>query len=248
MEYDRRLANNFDSSSTIPLNQDDTSTTYTNGTSSNSSTPNSPSPTVQRMSVKIADNALLLLLVDPVTCFRDASYTQHQIFHLEPSASLILLDWITAGRISRGEEWDFARYHSINEVWVAGKRRGRDVLLLEQNEQVEPDTPIPLRARSLKESLAPYTCYATVMMFGPLVKDIALNLVRMQSNLVQMQSQATPSFMWSISEVQHGGCSAPGWVLRVVGVEREKVRNWLREAMRAIERAVGKEVYSKAFV
>lgn len=37
---------------------------------------------------------------------------------LEQGSSLVLVDWLTCGRMSRGEGWDFARFESRNEVMV----------------------------------------------------------------------------------------------------------------------------------
>eukprot|EP00953_Heterococcus_sp_UTEX-ZZ885_P004790 3070-Heterococcus_DN1.PRE.8 len=57
----------------------------------------------QTLLCSVASGALLALLPDPVTCFRDASYRQTQVFNLEAGASLILCDWCTSGRMERGE-------------------------------------------------------------------------------------------------------------------------------------------------
>lgn len=35
---------------------------------------------------------------------------------LKRGASLVLVDWLTSGRMSRGEEWEFSRLESRNEV------------------------------------------------------------------------------------------------------------------------------------
>ncbi|KAI9628309.1 hypothetical protein H4Q26_018110 [Puccinia striiformis f. sp. tritici PST-130] len=53
----------------------------------------------QNITAKIGRNALLLMLPSYVTCFRDSSFVQKQIYHLEDhSSSLICLDWFTSGR------------------------------------------------------------------------------------------------------------------------------------------------------
>lgn len=103
-------------------------------------------------------DGLLLLLPDPVTCFSDAAYNQIQTFKLEEGSSVALLDWITAGRMSRGEEWDFAAYRSINEIWLSDKRIARDALLLERDQS---------ERRSVKDRMAPYNCYACLFLCGP---------------------------------------------------------------------------------
>lgn len=203
-----------------------------------SSTPFRPVVTSQIMRVTVQDDGMILLLVDPVTCFCEASYTQHQVFHLASTASLVVLDWFTAGRVSRGEDWDFTRYQSINEVFVNGRRCARDAMRLEAAQ----NSPSSLPYRSLSDRLTPYKCYATVLLFGPLVVDVAQGLIAKQAQISQLQLRAPPKFLWSISTVESG------WVVRAAGVETEIVREWLREALSDLSNIIGEQVYSKAFV
>ncbi|CAB4425280.1 unnamed protein product [Rhizophagus irregularis] len=70
--------------------------------------------TRQKLNSFIHKNALLLQLPDPTTCFRDADFTQRQVFTLQDvTSSVIILDWFTCGRMSRGERWDFFKYDSV---------------------------------------------------------------------------------------------------------------------------------------
>ncbi|KAJ3278735.1 hypothetical protein HDU76_009761, partial [Blyttiomyces sp. JEL0837] len=67
----------------------------------------------QYIHATISKNALLCLLPDPVTPFSDSSYQQRQLITLESGeSSLVMVDWFTAGRVSRGEVWDFKEYES----------------------------------------------------------------------------------------------------------------------------------------
>ncbi|KAK7694901.1 hypothetical protein QCA50_002089 [Cerrena zonata] len=119
--------------------------------------------TSQHLDVQVSPGSALILLPDPVTCFRSAKYNQIQKFHIAEGSSAVLLDWITSGRKSLGEEWVFSRYYSLNELWVDGKRIARDPLLLE-----EDSNPIEsLPTRTLEDRLKPYSCYATILMYGP---------------------------------------------------------------------------------
>ncbi|CAM9461275.1 unnamed protein product, partial [Ascophyllum nodosum] len=70
----------------------------------------------QSLLARVCSGALLAMVPDPVTCFEDASFRQHQRFLLERGASLVLVDWITSGRMSRGEGWAFERLESRNEI------------------------------------------------------------------------------------------------------------------------------------
>lgn len=61
----------------------------------------------------IDSEALMCVLPDPLVCFEKASYSQSQIFHLELNGNLVLLDWFTSGRYSRGERWIFTKYFTL---------------------------------------------------------------------------------------------------------------------------------------
>ncbi|THH18081.1 hypothetical protein EW146_g2841 [Bondarzewia mesenterica] len=199
-----------------------------------------PQTTTQSMDVHIADTGTLVLLPDPVTCFRSASYHQMQTFHLTGRASAVLLDWITSGRRSLGEEWAFSRYVSINEVFIDGKRIARDAMLLED----EPVNVSPLPRRVLADRLAPYSCYATLIIYGPSVEEIVRSLDVKYRDISIYKHRAPPYLLWSLSPIS----GDMGRIVRVAGKETEDVKNWLRDALQGLERIVGVDVYRKAFV
>jgi len=195
-------------------------------------------PTTQRLDVSVQQDGVLLLLPDPVTCFSNAAYNQLQSFHLERGASAVILDWITSGRMSRGEEWQFTRYYSVNEVWLGKKRVARDVLLLEEqttNSEVLPQ-------RTLKDRMAMFACYATVLLIGPKVNAIGAVLSTAYRALSIYQRVSPERMVWSLGEIEGG------WVVRVAAKETETVREWLREQLVGLSELVGADVYSKAFV
>ncbi|KDQ12931.1 hypothetical protein BOTBODRAFT_34072 [Botryobasidium botryosum FD-172 SS1] len=198
--------------------------------------------TTQKINFTISPDALLLLLPDPVTCFRDSSYSQLQTFHLEPGASAAILDWFTSGRMSRGEQWDFERYRSANEVFLDGKRIMRDVMLLES---APPDASLLfLPPRTLKDRLGPYACYATLLLVGPKVQDLIASLEKAyQSIHVFQQSEPLP-LVWSMSALEESS----GAVVRVAALETDMVRTWLRQSLQGLSDLVGDFVYEKAFV
>jgi urease accessory protein len=90
----------------------------------------------QSFTLTLAQSATLAFLPDPITCFEAAKYRQKQVFHLDPSANLVFVDWLTSGRkrnyISTGsvrdnrtevnEHWDFSEYDNIAEIFVGGNR------------------------------------------------------------------------------------------------------------------------------
>ncbi|KAA1127457.1 hypothetical protein PGTUg99_036873 [Puccinia graminis f. sp. tritici] len=97
----------------------------------------------QNITAKIGSNATLLMLPSYVTCFRDSSFIQKQIYHLQDhSSSLICLDWFTSGRSlstrlpdnqnrsNQLESWTFKKFQSFVEVFMPSKRIARENLIL----------------------------------------------------------------------------------------------------------------------
>lgn len=194
--------------------------------------------TTQVLDVSIARGGAVFLLPDPVTCFRSAAYNQIQVFRLHSSASLVLLDWVTSGRKSIGEDWAFSRYYSKNEVWVENRQLAKDIMLLEEQQ------PLPsLPPRTLAESLAPYSCYATLIMCGPLVQNTLSSLSADFGRLTVFKQASPHELLWSFSAIGDGA----GCVVRVAGTETELVRNWLGEKLVALEGIMGPDLYRRAF-
>ena len=114
-------------------------------------------PCAHELVAGIGDDALLILVPDPVQCFAESSYEQRQHFTLGASANLVLVDWMSAGRTARGERWKFHRYLSRNEVERAGKKLLIDALSLDSH-----DGALDSRFRGGR-----FNCLATVALFGP---------------------------------------------------------------------------------
>ncbi|KAJ7783654.1 UreD urease accessory protein-domain-containing protein [Mycena maculata] len=191
--------------------------------------------TTQEMGFAVSPGGALFLLPDPVTCFRAASYNQIQNFHLTQDASLVMLDWVTSGRKSRGEDWAFSRYYSVNEVMVDGKRVARDAMLLE-------NFPESTWLRTLANKLDPYSCYATVMLYGPQVQGVISVLGEEYGRISVFKTAEPAELLWSMSAFGDGGV-----VLRIAGRETETVRKWLGNALKGLEALAGIDVYRRAF-
>ena len=91
--------------------------------------PSSPSPSppppcpldleaYQSLHVTVGSSGTMALLPQPLTCFKGAHFTQRQEFHLaaDGSSSLVVVDWVTSGRMGRGEKWEFRYLCQRNEV------------------------------------------------------------------------------------------------------------------------------------
>jgi hypothetical protein len=68
------------------------------------------------LAASVGQGGLLVLAPDPVVPYANAAYDQRQTFELAPGSSLIAVDWVGAGRVSRGERWAFTSFSSRNSV------------------------------------------------------------------------------------------------------------------------------------
>lgn len=198
------------------------------------------STTKQTLCFHVAAESILLLLPEPVTCFRHATYLQSQKFYLaEGSASVIILDWITSGRMSMGEEWAFSRYHSVNEVFVQGKRVAKDVVLLDDTEL---GGGVP--SRTLSERMRPYACYAMLLLHGPQLLSIITKIMECYNRIRIFKARVPDELIWSVSHVDR---TKLGVVIRVAGIETEIVKEWLKEALVGLEALIGSDAYKRVF-
>jgi urease accessory protein len=179
-----------------------------------------------------------------VTCFRSASYNQIQTFDVAQDGSFVILDWLTSGRKALDEDWAFTRYYSENEVVIGGRRWARDVMLLEGD--VEDDAT---SQRKLAMRLAPYSCYAMVLLYGHKVEKIIENL-RVTFEMITVFKRKEPEdLMWSFSPAGSADPTGPGRgaIVRIAGKETDGVKMWLKEELKGLEEIVGLDIYRKAF-
>jgi urease accessory protein len=118
------------------------------------------------LDARVQERALLAVLPDPVVCFAGATYSQRISISLAPSASLVLVDALTAGRSARGERWAFARYESTLRI---DRPDGACVLL------------DPVRLDAAESDVAPrfgrFDVIATIVLLGPKMTDAASALL-----------------------------------------------------------------------
>jgi urease accessory protein len=124
----------------------------------------SPRGTSQTVNAHVSDEALLVLLPDPVACFAAARYTQQQQILLEPRANLVLVDRLTAGRIESGERWLFDEFTSRTFI-----RRGDRLLLHDALRLSRDDGEVALR-------LGRFNALALIVLVGPALAATARHL------------------------------------------------------------------------
>lgn len=103
----------------------------------------------QSLDVRIGRQAALCYLPDPSVPFKNSRYAQVQTFTVDAAAkgnersSLCVLDWVTQGRTSRGENWNFRFWRGRNEVWATDEKTGKSRLLLRDSvildDEIEED-------------------------------------------------------------------------------------------------------------
>lgn len=239
----------------------------------NAPTLSETSTTQQLFRLSVAPSSTLVLLPAPVTCFSRARYTQRQVVRLaDPSSSLILLDWYTCGRMGMaagadqgdggGEEWEFERYRSENEVWLGERRIAKDVLLLEDEAPSPPSSttadndpssfalahePVA-HTTTYRPRVAPYSCYATLFLFGPSCAALLVSVEREFAALVQHKQRAPFSLVWSFSPLALPG-GLKGGIARCAGDSTEAVRDWATHVLGqgGIEDLVSRDLWKGAF-
>lgn len=107
------------------------------------------------LSARVAEGALLAWVPDPTTCYDGARYTQQQDIHLEPGASLVLMELVTTGRRANGERWTFSHFASSLRIHREGRALFDECWLLDPAQG-------PLRER-----LGRFDALGTVLLVGP---------------------------------------------------------------------------------
>ncbi|CAB4383119.1 unnamed protein product [Rhizophagus irregularis] len=194
--------------------------------------------TRQKLNSFIHKNALLLQLPDPTTCFRDADFTQRQVFTLQDvTSSVIILDWFTCGRMSRGERWDFFKYDSGIDLILSDKLIFRDVVLLKNDNQ----------NNILKKRLEPYECYATLVLYGPKVIPLINFIIEEFNKIVIGKIDKMPELVWSASILNEKQSIINGVVVKVAGITTELVRNFLvKFALKDLKDIIGENLFERA--
>jgi urease accessory protein len=181
----------------------------------------------QRLRAQVDDDSLLVLLPDPVTGFAGSRYVQQQHVHLESSSSLVLVDWLTAGRIGAGERWQFHDYSSQTRIW-----RGRRLI-------VQDGLRLSADDGNLGERMNRFNCLATVIMTGPALQTWAGGL------LGSLGAAAVARRMDML--LSAAPLDGDGVVLRAAGLSVEQVGAALRQYLAIVPALLGDDPWSCRF-
>jgi urease accessory protein len=178
----------------------------------------------QRLHARVDDDSLLVLLPDPVTCFAGSRYTQEQHIDMQPSANLVLVDWLTAGRVGSGERWQFDAYQSQLRVW-----RGAHLVLHDGLSLLPADGDLPSR-------MDRFNCLATAVLLGPALKTTAARLAG------SVGSAAVPrraDLLLSAAPLGEDGV-----LLRLAGVSVEQVGATLQQHLGIVSALLGDDPWA----
>jgi len=154
--------------------------------------------TSQRVAIRVGEGATALVVPDPVVPYRGARLVQETRIDLAPSASLVLIDVLTCGRIAYGERWAAA----IDATLAIS----RGALLL--HDRIRIEGPGAMRE---------YEALATVILLGPLAKHAGTTTgVLLASSplgdgvMFRLAASRVEHAIRSVRELAREACSAAG--------------------------------------
>lgn len=224
----------------------------------------------QVLRVRIDNEAALCYLPDPSVPFKDSRYEQVQTFTLDGRAkenergSLCVLDWVTEGRGSRGESWDFHLWKGKNEVWSDDGSGLKKLLLRDSvilDDEYDDGHTKKGDSNLIRERTHPHGIVGTLILYGSVYEDLASFIMhrfisqprigaRNWSSSVSQSRQskgATESYLnastskvtWTAARVR------AGFTLVKFGAgDFETAKNWLGELLReegSVVREFGEE-------
>jgi len=179
----------------------------------------------QRLHARAAEGSLLVLLPDPVTAFSGSRYTQEQHIDLDEAASLVLVDWLTAGRMASGERWQFEGFRSRTFVRRAG------TLLLHDAVSLAPTDG------SVAGRMDRFNCVASVVVTGPAVRAAAARIAG-EAGTAPLARRA--DLLMSAAPL----AGDEGTLLRLAGLSVEQVGGALRQLLNFVPSLLGDDPWS----
>jgi urease accessory protein len=167
--------------------------------------------TRQSLTATLEPGAIGAFVPDPIACFADARYAQHQRFDVAEDATLLVLDWFTSGRRARGEIWAFEHYSSRQQVFLDGRRIIEDAIRLDRSEG-----EIGGRFRGGR-----YHCQALLMLVGRRTQGAVERLRELTGQQATHGPKARGGLLVIANPVTHGV------VLRLAGEETETVAQFI---------------------
>jgi urease accessory protein len=174
----------------------------------------SPRGVSSALQARVASGARLLLLPDPTVCFGGATLDQAQHVDVHGDGSLVLMDWLTAGRRASGERWVFDRYASRLTVRYDNQVVLRDSLFLSHAEG------------SLPERMGRFDCVCLIVLIGQRLRQHAKSAC---DEIAGFEPRTRADLLMAAAPI--GRDNDAGCVIRMAGESVEDVgraaRTWL---------------------
>jgi urease accessory protein len=188
----------------------------------------SPHGASQQLRANVADDALLVLAPDPVVCFARSSYAQDVEIRLAPRGALVLVDWLGAGRVARGERWQLDHFSSVTQIW-----RGQRRLLYDSLRLAPEDGDVAAR-------MGRFNTLITVVLAGPLLAaDCSLIL----QEVAAMPLEKKTDLLISASPL--AGPTHGALLLRMAAVSTERAGQTLRRMLAFLPPQIGDDPWSR---
>ncbi|KAL7008375.1 hypothetical protein EMMF5_002104 [Cystobasidiomycetes sp. EMM_F5] len=122
----------------------------------------------------------------------------------------------------------------IREQWLVN-----DVMLLENT----------ATQGGIRQRMADYACYATLVLFGPACTDLILHFDELTQGNTQYKLRKPEECVWSFSHIVQRSASTTGCgILRVAGIDTETVKFWLEKQMGGLKKMIGEDIYKATWV
>ncbi len=182
-------------------------------------------PASQSIECTIGEGALFVSAPDRVACFAGSALRQSQRYTLAAGANLIVVDWISAGRLESGERWQFDRYCNRIEIWQNERLRFLDSLTLDSAHG------------SLAERMRRFNTLATVVIVGPmLAKGIADMSAFVSEESLARQAE---------TRIAASPLGDDGIVLRLAGADVEALGTRLRSTLKFVCDLIGDDPWAR---
>ncbi|KAK7094131.1 uncharacterized protein [Littorina saxatilis] len=192
----------------------------------------------QNFNYNLSDDAFLAVLGDPVVCFADARFKQTQKVHMSSRSSLVLLDWMTAGRMALKELWKVDSYHSLIEVYVD------DELVFRDNQQLS-DTP----CHTLQHAMRGFQVLGTCVVLGKDVEHLIQHLKHLYSRPLTIGQQLRTDITCSFSplEVETKETTLQGCYVRFLAASTRLGFSVVKEITSALSDMLGGDPFANKY-
>lgn len=182
-------------------------------------------PARQTVNGKVAAGGLLVAAPDRVACFAGSTLQQEQRYDLDATGNLVLLDWISAGRLESGERWEFDHCSSRIEIRRDGVLTFLEALLLDAQHG-------PLAARMRR-----YNTLATLVFWGP---ELAAGAGALADQIAQTPPGMDEGILAGASRF-----GTDGVVLRWAAVDVETLAHRIKSALRFVSDMLGDDPWAR---